>query len=399
MTTDSLQPFQQLKGESFDLEFTNDTDHSVIANDLVSGVYNWVWYYHAGTSVWRTSNDVLYFQTGLCVYEIDDPALRDDPSLDENTRLKNRIAELESLVRELRGKPHPRWADSSFRDGDPNEKWHSRATKCAPVHKRRGSSPERTNGRAVLPSLSPIKTEPVNDTSSQLYRFSASPAPPARYHSFQNDVRSPPSSSYENEHPPYPPNNSNYHPSSGSPSAYHAPLHSNSVPSSYSDGGSYTLSGSDDGNSYHSGHGDQYSSSHPLCSCRTSPGSSLAYISLAQQLQASLSSLRQYSPHPPNTSCIIYRRIVELNNIMHGQDSHAPDGRASYDSGPPEREILTPLSASSGPPSFHTGSSSGPVSPQEWGNIASTTGYNSYFPPQGEHGFYGLFHLETKYTL
>jgi len=29
--------------------------------------------------------------------------LRDDPSLDESTRLRNRIAELESLVRELRG--------------------------------------------------------------------------------------------------------------------------------------------------------------------------------------------------------------------------------------------------------------------------------------------------------
>ena len=63
-------------------------------------------------------------QTGLCVYEVDDPALRDvphaaahnvrlvwtdyhthsdDPNIDENTRLRNRIAELESLVRELRG--------------------------------------------------------------------------------------------------------------------------------------------------------------------------------------------------------------------------------------------------------------------------------------------------------
>ncbi|KAI0030997.1 hypothetical protein K488DRAFT_53045, partial [Vararia minispora EC-137] len=41
--------------------------------------------------------------TGLCVYEVDDPALRDDPNVDEATRLRNRIAELESLVRELRG--------------------------------------------------------------------------------------------------------------------------------------------------------------------------------------------------------------------------------------------------------------------------------------------------------
>ncbi|KIP01145.1 hypothetical protein PHLGIDRAFT_80941 [Phlebiopsis gigantea 11061_1 CR5-6] len=44
--------------------------------------------------------------TGLCVYEVDDPAARDDPNIDETTRLRNRIAELESLVRELRGAPH-----------------------------------------------------------------------------------------------------------------------------------------------------------------------------------------------------------------------------------------------------------------------------------------------------
>ncbi|KAG6813016.1 hypothetical protein H0H92_014754 [Tricholoma furcatifolium] len=336
--------------------------------------------------------------SGLCVYEIDDPALRlasgldgqtmfanpwirDDPSLDENTRLKNRIAELESLVRELRGKPHPRWADSSFRDGDPNEKWHSRATKCSSMTKRRGSSPDRPNGRVIPPALSPIKTEPVNDTSSNLYRFSASPAPPSvRYHNnFQTDVRS---SSYDNDHT-YTSTNGNYHPSD-SPTAYHGQQHNPSVPSSYSENGSYTLSGSDDGNSYHSSQGDQYTTSH-ICSCRTSPGTSIAYISLAQQLQTSLSSLRQYSPHPSNTTCILYRRIVELNNIMHGTNSQ--EARASYDT-PPEREIMTPLSASSGHASFHTGSSSGQVSPQEWSTLATSAGYNPYFPPQPEHGMY-----------
>ena len=34
----------------------------------------------------------------------DHHATRDDPNIDEATRLRNRIAELESLVRELRGK-------------------------------------------------------------------------------------------------------------------------------------------------------------------------------------------------------------------------------------------------------------------------------------------------------
>lgn len=138
-----------------------------------------------------------------------------------------------------------------------------------------------------------------------------------RYHTFQTDVRSP-TTTFDSDHQSYggtpgiP-----YHTPSSSPSIpYHGGPNPGSVPSSYSDGGSYTLSGSDDGNPYNA---DQYSSSgsaQNFCPCRTSPGTGVAYISLAQQLQSSLNSLRQYSHHPPNTSCLLYRRIVELNNIM-----------------------------------------------------------------------------------
>ncbi|KAF5377968.1 hypothetical protein D9615_006715 [Tricholomella constricta] len=283
----------------------------------------------------------------------------------------------------LEGKPHPRWADSNFRDGDPNEKWHSRATKCPPLTKRRLPSQERPAGRTLPSALSPIKTEPVSDTSPSLYRFSPSPgpAPPMRYHTFQTDVRSSSTSSYDHEQ------YQNYHPSSCSPTApYHAPQHASSVTSSYSDSGSYTLSSSDDGSTYHN---DSYpshnSTSHSMCPCRTSPGTGVAYISLAQQLQTSLNSLRQYSHHPPNTSCLLYRRIVDLNHIMHGNES--PDGGSSYENGASEREILTPLSASSGHTSFHTNGSSGQVSPQEWTTLTAA-GYNPYFPPQNDHGIY-----------
>ncbi|GJJ15788.1 hypothetical protein Clacol_010066 [Clathrus columnatus] len=51
-------------------------------------------------------------KTGLCVYELDDPDAR-DPSLDETTHLRNRIAELESVIRELNNRPHPRWFTAS----------------------------------------------------------------------------------------------------------------------------------------------------------------------------------------------------------------------------------------------------------------------------------------------
>ncbi|KAI0093057.1 hypothetical protein BDY19DRAFT_405215 [Irpex rosettiformis] len=49
--------------------------------------------------------------TGLCVYEVDDPSQQPDAS-DEKARLQKRVAELESVIRELKNKPHPRWAQT-----------------------------------------------------------------------------------------------------------------------------------------------------------------------------------------------------------------------------------------------------------------------------------------------
>ncbi|KAI0704993.1 hypothetical protein C8T65DRAFT_740975 [Cerioporus squamosus] len=49
--------------------------------------------------------------TGLCVYEVDNPSQRVNAQ-DEAGRLKKRVAELESIIRELKNKPHPRWAQS-----------------------------------------------------------------------------------------------------------------------------------------------------------------------------------------------------------------------------------------------------------------------------------------------
>jgi len=78
---------------------------------------------------------------------------------------------------------------------------------------------------------------------------------------------------------------------------------------------------------------------------------------------------------------------MELNQLMQGIDS-GEVLRPTYNSNTPtESEILTPLSASSGPTSFHPASPGG-VSPQEWTTL-NTSGYNSYFPvSSGEHGIY-----------
>jgi hypothetical protein len=352
--------------------------------------------------------------TGLCVYEIDDPALRDDPSLDESTRLRNRIAELESLVRELRGKPHPRWAESTFRDGDPNEKWHSRATKCSPLQKRPAPQAGATaqqqpqeeglrNGRAVHSLLSPIKTEPSAEApNSHLYRFSPSPAPAMRYHTFQADVRSDSSSSFDGDprSAAYPTNGNGgvaYHGNSTNGHYTNGSGNSTSAPSSYSDGGgahNYPLSNSDDGNTTYN---DQYSvsssspHSHYACTCRTNPALGIAFINLANTLQTSLNSIRQYSHHPQNSQCTLFRRIMDLNNSLHGNDSPGGIVPTSYDSGTTsDNEIMTPLSASSSHASFHATSPTA-VSPQEWSHIATTLG--SYFPGPDHHGVYNVNHV------
>lgn len=380
--TESFQPLQ-LKGEIMDLEFTLDTDHRKRRrNRTTQSCLN------CHTSKRKCDRKrpcqrcIQLGLTGLCVYEIDDPALRDDPSIDENTRLRNRIAELESLVRELRGKPHPKWADNNFRDGDSNEKWHSRAAKCSPINKRNGHHTVEGNGTRPAPILAPIKTEPASESPPQLYRFTPSPAPSLHYHTYQQDGRGSSTSSYENGH------RQSYSVNS-SPTTYHGQMHLNGdqVPNSnptsqHENGGNYPVTrNGDDGRQYE----DQYTShAHGYCPCRNNPAANVAYVSLQQQLRGSLNSIRQYTPHASNTPCLLYRRTMELHNLLLGSDP--ADSAPSYDSRTPS-EIMSPISASSGQTSFHTGSPQA-VSPHEWNGMA-TTGYNPYFPmTSGEHNMY-----------
>jgi len=240
------------------------------------------------------------------------------------------------------GKPHPRWAESSFRDGDPNEKWHSRATKCVPLPKRNGQQVQQQqtsqsqqqlpddmlrNGRAVPSILSPIKTEPTPEANAQLYRFSPSPAPSMRYHTFQADVRSDSSSSFDNDpRPGYnPTNGSGMYPTNAT--HYTTSGTGSTAPSTYSDGGggvTYPLSNSDDGSTSYGDHFSVNSSSpqsHFLCPCRSNPALGITYLQLSQTLQQSLNSMRQYN-HTTNSHCALFRRIVELSNALQYVFSH-----------------------------------------------------------------------------
>ncbi|KAK7053334.1 hypothetical protein VNI00_003960 [Paramarasmius palmivorus] len=105
--------------------------------------------------------------TGLCVYEVDDPSQRSDPN-DESSRLLKRVAELEGVIRELKNKPHPRWVqprpDGTSDCGSPKDT-------CKPSDTITSRSPASTPpfGDGIAES------HPRTGTMVQIPRYSSSP--------------------------------------------------------------------------------------------------------------------------------------------------------------------------------------------------------------------------------
>ncbi|THH30783.1 hypothetical protein EUX98_g3406 [Antrodiella citrinella] len=110
--------------------------------------------------------------TGLCVYEVDDPNQRNDLP-DEQIRLQKRVAELESVIRELKNKPHPRWAQPGtpgFEEGPrdkgeltvPPSNLHLQVPQGARASPPMSvlSSPSSSRSRSSLGSPGPSHTPP-----------------------------------------------------------------------------------------------------------------------------------------------------------------------------------------------------------------------------------------------
>lgn len=204
--------------------------------------------------------------TGLCVYEVDDPAIRDDPNVDEVTKLRNRIAELESLVRELRGKPHPRWVDNGAAQNaavdDLSEKWHTRAFK-----KPAGVGQQLT-----------IKTEP-DHTSDYL---SPHRRPTMYSHPSQDGHYSP--------SPPLDAGSSSSPPRADSDQSYYA-LHQNGTPTGLS------------------------------CRCLSNPSVTSQLSTLTRALHSAHGFLDRSAEHNPE-GCVVINRIADLNNLLLPNDSY-----------------------------------------------------------------------------
>ncbi|CAL1712207.1 unnamed protein product [Somion occarium] len=314
--------------------------------------------------------------TGLCVYEVDDPALRDDPNLDETTRLRNRIAELESLVRELRGKPHPRWADANFCDGDASEKWHSRSSRRGQTQLQRQKREQQDDASMDGSLIPPVKVEQAADVSHrQLYRLSPSPPMSANPHHQQHHGDCSPIDS---------PTMSSYQSSSTMSYGHHRPQ----APPSLAMPNNNDLY-------YHQPYIKPPASSpiHPTCTCLTNPAAAHPLIGLMHQLQNTLELLRHLPEHSGRNQCIVLRRIAELHDLMHGGSVNAEidvphsHSHSHYEAlpTPTETEILSPISTSS-----H--SSIGNAMHHEWSGMgAPSNSHYDYFPvTQAEHG--GVYH-------
>ena len=64
-------------------------------------------------------------------------------------------------------------------------------------------------------------------------------------------------------------------------------------------------------------------SSEPPCSCLTNPAAGAPLISLTHQLQSTIELLRQLPEHATRHSCLILKRITQLNDLMQYVRSHA----------------------------------------------------------------------------
>ena len=319
------------------------------------------------------------------------------------------------------GKPHPKWAEPNFCDGDANEKWHSRSSRRLQYQKLPrdrhddGQHLQGANGR-IPPA---IKTEHANDPSQQnLYRFSPSPTHPGAVdgsggHSY---------GMYRNQQA-HGHGQGVYSPADDS-SCYSSPSSASVMTYSEARHGAHGVSNGE--HYYQEQQHQQYVHAQTSpCACLTNPAAGTALIGLTTQLQNTAVLLRQLPEH--NTSrqtCAIVRRVTELTDIMQYvphvvcclsgaqwliiyvcacvDSGNVSGGSSTYEglSTPTETELsMSPISTSS---QSSIGASAAGMH-EQWPGAAATmaqsaAGYDSYFPvaaTQPEHAavFHKTYHI------
>ncbi|KAJ3533234.1 hypothetical protein NM688_g7310 [Phlebia brevispora] len=245
--------------------------------------------------------------TGLCVYEVDDPALRDDPNIDETTRLRNRIAELESLESHILVGQNPTIAMAT------QQKSGTRERPGAPRCRFNDSALWKTLKTPRRPLSSRPNSRPDSPHQPQLYRMSPSPGPALSFDSgMGSSAYRDGTQSHSQSGCSSPGDQCNNYASSSSSSP------SMGYTQSRQSGSVLAMTNTD--LYYHQPYirGSDSSASDPPCGCLTNPAAGHPLISLTHQLQQTIELLRQLPEHAARGSCVILKQITQLNDLMHG---------------------------------------------------------------------------------
>lgn len=272
---------------------------------------------------------------------------RDDPDIDETTRLQSRIAELERVVRELCGRnaialnsdspghAHdvgetlPRWAESGHCDRNMDETWYSRTSM------QLQSSQDAREGDAIV--LSQVKIEEETDSARHLHGFSASSC------DFPSSYSQADSAAY-----------------------FRAPLQSALLAPMKERTFSYAATSSRS-NTWYSEHchgdnaayssGDRFSrpsygapdstSLRPRCSCPTGAAAGHPLISLTNQLQHTLHQLRQLPSHQRHHENLVLCQILEQKDTVHNISLECSGGGCNRSSSANKSKSMSPTPTSS----------------------------------------------------
>ncbi|KAG1848711.1 hypothetical protein DFJ58DRAFT_906726 [Suillus subalutaceus] len=116
--------------------------------------------------------------TGLCVYEVDNPSQRSEVQ-DEGSRLRQRVAKLEGVIRELKNKSHPRWVQAGSTPEVEFERCHTRSQSDSAVEQQQTEQQTKTKSTSSS-SASPSRT--TCSTSSPRDESHPSPQLPSPSH-------------------------------------------------------------------------------------------------------------------------------------------------------------------------------------------------------------------------
>ncbi|KAI0819982.1 hypothetical protein BC628DRAFT_1413377 [Trametes gibbosa] len=250
--------------------------------------------------------------TGLCVYEVDNPSHRANVQ-DEAARLQKRVAELESIIRELKNKPHPRWAQPGTTTGGGSPTMHPLADESGAGSS--SSTAGHSPGYFALPPRSPAHARSRTPASpSALLEASSGPSAGPSVFGPPSPLNTPSPVAHSPTDPFPGPGadaissmlNSDYDLSSLLASC-HAPVHGGANEGYLNDMFETLLTTPDPCPAGHS--------PEEHCGCLNDHASYSTVLELSLRLRRAVEVLSRYAKHGAQSDCRVHRGISELDRF------------------------------------------------------------------------------------